>query len=90
MKEKLTRADINAYKREILESSVLVRLEDAAEILAISPRTLARRVEDGRIAPYNDNPTRKGMRFLASELQRYVQSMRQEMRETLDDVVNDA
>lgn len=77
-KVNITRAEITAYKREVLESSVLVRMSEAAEILAIDQRTLRRRVEEGRITPYNDNPTSKGLRFLASELQQYVQDMRQE------------
>jgi excisionase family DNA binding protein len=80
-KIRLTRHEIAAYKREILESSVLVRLDEAAEILAIDSRTLSRRIEEGRIAQYNDNRTRKGVRILASELQRYVREMRQEMQD---------
>lgn len=77
-KQRITRKEIDAYKREVLETSVLVRLEEAADILAVSPRTLRRRVEEGRIPSYNDNQTKKGIRFLASELQEYVREMRQE------------
>ena len=78
-KVRITRAEIDAYKREILETSVLVRVDEAAAILAVSRQTVMRRVEEGRIVPYNDNPTSKGVRFLASELKRYVQEMRAEM-----------
>lgn len=74
---RITRDEINAYKREVLESSVLVRLDEAAAIMAVSRSTVINRVNDGRLIPYNDNGNQKGLRFLASELQRYVRSMRQ-------------
>lgn len=74
--ERISRAEIVAYKQQTLERTVLIRLEEAAEILAIHPRTLQRRVEEGRIVAYNDNRTSKGVRFLASELRRYVAEMR--------------
>lgn len=75
---RITRDEIDSYKREVLESSVLVRLDEAAAIMAVSRSTVVRRVEEGRLIPYNDNGNRKGLRFLASELQRYVREMRQE------------
>lgn len=74
--ERITRKDLDQYKREILDQTVLVRLDEAAAILAVHPRTLLRRVEDGRIVPYNDNPSSKGIRFLASELRKYVNDMK--------------
>ena len=77
VKERITRLEIDSYKREVLEMTVLVRLDEAAAILAVNPRTVLRRAEEGRLAPYNDNRTSKGIRFLASELQRYVKEMRQ-------------
>jgi len=80
IKERITRSEIDAYKREVLEQSVLVRLDEAAAILAVHPRTVLRRVETGAITPYNDNTTRKNVRFLASELQRYVKEMRQNLQ----------
>jgi excisionase family DNA binding protein len=80
-KVRITRQEIDAYKREVLETSVLVRLDEAAAILAVSTDTVRRRVEEGRLTPYNDNHTRKGIRFLASELQNYVREMRQELWE---------
>ena len=75
---RITRQEIDSYKREVLEASVLVRLDEAAAIMAVSRSTVVRRVEEGRLTPYNDNGNRKGLRFLASELQRYVKEMRQE------------
>lgn len=73
----ITRQEINSYKREILESSVLIRLDEAAAIMAVSRSTVINRVNEGRLVPYNDNANSKGVRFLASELQRYVKEMRQ-------------
>lgn len=76
-KERITRQDIEAYKREILDQIVLVPLEAAASALAISPRTMRRRVEEGLISTYSDTPDRENTRFLASELREYVRRMRQ-------------
>lgn len=77
LKEKITRAEIDSYKREILEQTVLIALPEAAAMISVHPRTLLRRAEEGRINTYNDNRTSKGVRFLASELQRYVREMQQ-------------
>lgn len=76
VRETITKREIDAYKREILEQSVLVKLEEAASILAVSKRTVIRRVEEGMITPYNDTTSSKSMRFLASELQSYVRDMK--------------
>jgi len=76
-KERLTRQEIQAYKREMLEACILVSLDEAAAILAVSRTTVLRRVDEGRLSAYNDNSTGKGLRFLASELQRYVREMKQ-------------
>lgn len=78
-KVRISRDEIDAYKREILETTVLVRVEEAAVMLAVHPRTVRRLVEERRLAPYNDGQRRNGVRFLASELQRYVREMRVEM-----------
>lgn len=74
--ERITRRDIDQYKREILDQTVLVRLDEAAAIMAVSRSTIIRRVEEGKLNPYNDNHTRKGMRFLASELREYIRQMK--------------
>ena len=73
---RITREEIDTYKREVLETSVLVRLDEAAAIMAVSRSTVLRRVDEGKLIPYNDNGGQKGVRFLASELQRYVREMR--------------
>ena len=77
VRERITRAEIEAYKREILDQTVLITLDDAAAVLAVSPRTLRRRVEEGLIPTYSDTPDRENTRFLASELREYVRQMRQ-------------
>lgn len=76
MNERITRMDIETYKREILDRTVLVSLEDAAQIMAVSPRTLRRRVDEGLLPIYSDTPDRGNIRFLASELSEYVRRMR--------------
>jgi predicted ArsR family transcriptional regulator len=75
-RERITRQEIEMYKREVLEQSVLVTLDDAAAILAVSPRTVRRRVEEGLLATYSDTRDRENTRFLASELREYVRRMR--------------
>jgi len=72
----ITRAEVEAYKREILEQSVLIDIDTAAEILSVSTRTIRRRVDEGMIATYSDTPDRENTRFLASELRNYVKRMR--------------
>lgn len=76
VQERITRRDIESYKREVLEQSVLVTLDDAAAILAVSPRTVRRRVEEGLLSTYSDTSDRENTRFLASELRDYVRRMR--------------
>lgn len=81
VKERITRQEIDSYKRELLEQVVLVNLQEAATILSTSPRTVLRRAEEGRLTVYNDNRDRKGVRFLAADLQRYVREMKQARHE---------
>ncbi|NOQ52144.1 MAG: helix-turn-helix domain-containing protein [Desulfuromonadaceae bacterium] len=88
MKERITRPEISAYKREKLDQTVLVRLDEAAAILAVSTRTLQRRVDEGRITAYNDNKTKKGIRFLASELSEYVKKMKIDTSSELESLQN--
>jgi len=78
---KITRRDIDLYKREILEESVLIRLDEAAKIMAVSRSTVLRRVDEGKLVPYCDNSTRKGLRFLAKDLQDYVRQMRLDLND---------
>lgn len=80
VRESITRKDIDTFKKEFLAQSILVKVEEAAQILAVSERTVLRRVEEGRLTPYNDNSNNKGVRFLASELQAYVREMRGHMK----------
>jgi hypothetical protein len=85
--ERITRKDVEEYKKSILDQTVLVRLDEAAAILAVSVDTVVRRVNDGKLTPYNDSKGRrndKGLRFLASELRAYVREMKaQHMVENL-------
>ncbi len=74
--EQITMADIEAYKREILEQTVLVGIDEAAAIMAVSSRTIRRRVDEGMLSTYSDTPDRSNIRFLASELRTYVRRMR--------------
>lgn len=76
IKERITRREIDAYKREILDQCVMVTTEDAAAMLAVAPRTIARYVEQGRLTAYNNNSSSKGVRILAADLLEYVRSIR--------------
>ena len=77
----ITRVEIDSFKREILESCTLLRLKDAAKVLAVHPTTVLRRIEEGKIAAYGDNRSRQHLRILASDLRDYVREMRLEMKE---------
>lgn len=77
----ITRTEIDAYKREILEQTVLISLDAAAAMLSVSTSTLRRRVREGLLPTYSDTADRENTRFLASELQNYVKRMRTIYRE---------
>lgn len=72
----ITRQEIDSYKREFLEKTVLLTLDDAAQVLSVSAKTLRRRVNEGLIATYSDTAERENTRFLASELREYVRRMK--------------
>lgn len=74
--ERITRRDIEAYKREVLEQSVLLTPLDAATMLSCSTRKVYQLVQDGQLSGYNQNHRSKGLRLLASELKEYVRSIR--------------
>jgi excisionase family DNA binding protein len=88
MKERITRREIDIYKQQILDKTVLVGSNEAAAILSIHPRTLKRRVDEGRIKAYNDNGTNRNLRFLASDLRDYVRGMRVDISAELESVKN--
>jgi hypothetical protein len=73
-KQYITRNDVDTFKREIMESTVLVRLEVAATIMDCSPRKVERLIKDGRLRCYNESMNR-GLRVMASELKQYVKSI---------------
>lgn len=77
IEERITRREIEACKREMLEQSILVTIEQSAEILAVSPDTVLRLVRNGRLPAYSENgPRSKGVRLLAAELREYVKSIK--------------
>ena len=79
IKERITRQDIDAYKREILEQTVVVTMQAAAQMLACSTSTVRSLVREGRIGQYTRHDHGRpcaGTRILASELREYVRSIR--------------
>ena len=74
--ERISRQDVLAYKREILEQTVLVAPAEAALILACSERTIHRLVRDGEVHAYGRSKGSRGLRLLASELRSYVASIK--------------
>jgi excisionase family DNA binding protein len=74
---RLSKAEVDAFKREMLEGSVLVTVETAANVLSVHPRTVYRMIEEARLTPYRRSRSDvKGTRILASELKTFVASMR--------------
>ena len=88
MKERITRQDIRAFKDSFLKKNMLFKVEDAAEVLAISPRTLHRRIDAGDIIAYNDNKTGKGVRVLAADLEEYRKNMKIDTSCELESLAN--
>ena len=76
MREMIKRGDVERYKREILEESVLVTAEVAAEVLSVSERTVYSLVRDGNINAYMRSPKKRGLRILARDLRDYVRSIK--------------
>jgi len=68
--------DVEAYKREILDESVLVTPNVAAEILSCSERTVYNLVRDGHLHGYSRSRGSRGLRIMARELRDYVNSIR--------------
>lgn len=75
-RERISRYDVMAYKREILDQTVLVAPAEAASILACSERTVHRLVREGEIHAYCRTRGSRGLRLLASELREYVASIK--------------
>lgn len=76
MNERITQTDVRNYKREVLEQSVLVSPNVAAEILSCSERTVHTLVRDGDLYGYARNKGTRGLRILARDLREYVNSIR--------------
>ena len=76
MTERITRSDVVAYKRGILEQTVLVAPREAAQMLSCSERTVYRLVREGEIHAYCRTRGSRGLRILASELREYVASIK--------------
>lgn len=74
--ERISQSDIDRYKREVLESCVMVTPREAARILSCSTRTIYSLVEIGEIPAYNRSPRLKGLRLLAADLVAYVKKIR--------------
>ena len=77
MIEQITRAEVAAYKREILEATVLVTVDVAAEILSVSTKTVHKIIEEGHLTPYDRRGrVTPGVRLRAAELPLYVKKIR--------------
>ncbi len=76
MNERITIRDVANYKREILDSSVLVAPNVAAEILSCSERTVHTLIKDGDLHGYARKKGSRGLRILARELRDYVDTIK--------------
>jgi len=75
---RITRLEVELYKREILEQSVLVSPREACMMLSCSETKIYRLVQSGRLRGYSENHRAKGLRLLAAELRDYVQSIKRD------------
>ena len=76
MKERITKTDIQNYKKEFLDGSVLISPDVAAEVLSVSERTVHTLVKDGELHGYARRRGARGLRILASELRDYINSIK--------------
>lgn len=79
IRERITRQDIDIYKREILEQTVVITIRDAAEMLSCSTSTVRGLIRDGVISQHNRHGHGRpcnGTRILAAELRDYVRSIK--------------
>ena len=81
MRERITQQDVDTYKFQVLEQSVLVSPDVAARILSVSERTVHTLVREGELHGYSRNKGSRGLRILAKELRDYVDSIRIEPEE---------
>lgn len=81
IKQRITLEEVAAYKRDIMEKSVLVDLSTVAEVLSVTPRTVRSYVRSGKIQAYSQSPGSRGLRVLASDLRDYVKSIRLDIEE---------
>lgn len=75
-KQRISQLEVELYKREVLEQSMLVSPKEAAKILSCSETTIYRRVKDGDLKGYSKDRNSKGLRLLAAGLVEYVQSIK--------------
>lgn len=75
-KQRITRLEVEMYKREVLEQSLLVSPKEGAKILSVSERTIYNMVRSGTLHGYSKNRDAKGLRLLAAELVEYVKSIK--------------
>lgn len=76
VRERITPEDVRAYKREVLERSLLIAPAEVSRILACSPRKVYDLVRSGRLTGYSENRKAKGLRILAAELLEYVDGLK--------------
>lgn len=75
-RERITRLEVEVYKREVLEHSVLVSPQEVSRILSCSDRKVYELVKSGKLTGYGENRGTKGLRILAAELREYVQGLK--------------
>jgi hypothetical protein len=76
LNQRITHSELEAFKRDVLEKSVLVAPAEAARILSCSERKVYDLVRGGDLHGYNKKRGTAGLRLLARELQDYVQSIK--------------
>lgn len=73
---RISATDVDRYKQQLLDQTVLVAPAEAARILAVSERTLHTLVREGELHGYARQKGSRGLRLLASELKSYVESIK--------------
>lgn len=67
------RGFVNSYKEGFDMSKLKhYRIDQVAEFIQKSPRTVRRLIEDGKLEAHNPNPGKQGIRIPAESLEKYL------------------
>ena len=77
--ERISRSEIVEERRRFIRSRMLLTVKDAAVMLAVSPRTVERLIDEGRLPRINEHKNCGRTRVTAAALDEYIISITEEI-----------